>query len=51
MTGAGNICYLILQALDDLHGLRKVALVRNLYHISPDALVVFGEDGRNILHS
>ena len=38
------------QALDDLHGLREVPLVGYLHHVSPDALVVLGEDRGDVLH-
>ena len=39
-----------LQALDDFDRLREVALVGNLDDVSPDALVILGEDGRDVLH-
>ena len=39
------------QALDDLHGLSEVSLVGDLDDISPDTLVVLGEDGCHILNS
>ena len=38
------------QAFDDLYGLGEISLVRNLDDVSPDALVVLGEDGSDVLH-
>ena len=37
------------QALNDLDSLREIPLVRYLHHVSPHALVVLGEDGRDVL--
>ena len=38
------------QAFDDLYGLGEISLVWNLDDVSPDALVVLGEDGSDVLN-